>query len=102
MMESVFWDTFGGLEDVPVSAVDSADLRAEWDLLGDVRARNLDQTVAIGIGMFERACNPGAQVRSVYYRAAMLQLCARLGLHSPWLRDGRLEEAVSGLQPPFR
>jgi hypothetical protein len=82
-MESGFWDPVGGLEDGPVSAVDSADLRAAWDLFGDVRARNADQTVAIGIGIFERACSPGANVRSVYYRAAMLQLCERQGLLSP-------------------
>jgi hypothetical protein len=85
----------------PVSAVDSADLRAAWDLFGDVRARNADQKVAIGVAMFERACSPGASVRSVYYRAAMLQLCERRGLLSPWLHDGQLEEAVFRVAATF-
>jgi hypothetical protein len=39
-----------------------------------VRARNPDPPAALGGGMFERACSPGADIRSVYYRAAMLQL----------------------------
>jgi hypothetical protein len=73
-MESVFWDLWGGLEHGPVTEVDSADLRAAWKLFGDVRARNPDPPAALGGGMFERACSPGADIRSVYYRAAMLQL----------------------------
>jgi hypothetical protein len=100
-MESVLWDPVDGSEDGPVSAVDSADLRAAWDLFEDVRARNLDQTVAIGIALFERACSPGARVRSVYYRAAMLRLCERRGLLSPWLHDGQLEAAVFRVAATF-
>ncbi len=100
-MESSFWDPGGGLEDGPVAAVDSADLRAAWKLLGDVSRRNADQPVAIGSGMFERACSPGASVRTVYYRAAMLQLCERRGLLSPWLHNGQLEEAVFRVAATF-
>ena len=100
-MESGFWDPVGGLEDGPVSVVDSADLRAAWGLLGEVRRRHADQPVAMGIGMFERACTPGADIRSVYYRAAMLQLCERRGLLSPGLRDGQLEETAFRVAATF-
>jgi hypothetical protein len=78
-MESGFWDPLDGSEDGSVAAVDSADLCALWDLFGEVRARNADHKVAIGIAGFERACSPGASVRSVYYRAAMPLLCERRG-----------------------
>ncbi|MDQ1407192.1 MAG: hypothetical protein QOG55_2821 [Acidobacteriaceae bacterium] len=65
--------------DVP--AVKPDDLKSVWRLFGG-------QSRSTGENVYKSVCSPGADVRSVWYRASMLTLLAR------WMRDGQPDDAV--------
>jgi hypothetical protein len=101
-MDSFSWFSGQG----PVAVVDPADLRSVWDLQHDLKRnapnRVPNQTTAISIGLYQRACSPGAEVEAVWYRVSMLHLLVGpIGLLTPWLHDGELLDAVCNLAATF-
>jgi hypothetical protein len=53
--------------------VDPADVKAAWRLYRDTEVRMPNQQVAIGRGVFERVCSPGADIGAICHRAIMLK-----------------------------
>jgi hypothetical protein len=99
-METTF-DIFGDgsiSENDPVAAVAPADLKSVWAMQDDVQARSPGQRVAISAGLWKSACSPGADVGAVFFRVSMLRILQRLSgsgeLISPWLHDGKPDDAV--------
>ena len=84
------WDTDPKSLNDSAPSVDPADLRSILDLL-----LTLSPGAAIGMGIFESVCRPGADIRAVWYRAVMLQLLSRQAdLLSSWVRNGEFDDAV--------
>jgi hypothetical protein len=52
----------------------------------------------IGVEQWKSACSPGADVRAVFFRVSMLRILQMLSgsgaLISPWLHDGKPDDAV--------
>jgi hypothetical protein len=99
-------------ENDPVAAVTPADLKSVWAMQDDVQARFPGEQVMIGVQQWESACSPGADVRAVFFRVSILRILQMLSgsgaLISPWLHDGKPDDAVfkvvatlpmTGLQP---
>ncbi len=84
-----------------VPEVDPSDLDAVLELCGGGVQPSRDQPKATGSSLFEQVCSPGADVFSVFYRSAMLQLMGGLNLLSPWLHDGVLDKAVIRVAATF-
>jgi hypothetical protein len=84
--------------DVP--AVKPDDLKNVWRLFGDMEAR---QSGAAGENVYKSVCSPGAEARSVWYRAFMLVLTIKMGpdLLAPWIRNGQLDDAVFEVAATF-
>jgi hypothetical protein len=86
---------FGGNPGEPVPKVDTADLKAIWQLYREVQERHGDKSVAVGYGVLEGVCKTGADVHAVAYRAAMLGLITRHGHElTGLLNDGQLDDAA--------
>src|SRR5436853_6591247 len=91
---------FGGKPGEPVPQVDPDDLKAVWEINHEVQTSHPGERVT-GISVLEHACKPGADVKSVAYRAVMLGLRTLL-FHqnlAPWLApwrkvDQRLDDVV--------
>jgi hypothetical protein len=87
-----------GSENDPVPAVAPADLKGVWAMQNDVQARFPGQQGVISIDLYKRACSHGADVRAVFLRVSMLRVLQMLsesgGLISPWLHDGKPDDAV--------
>jgi hypothetical protein len=70
-----------------VPTVDPADMNAVWHLYDDVRhARPATEglgAVAMGAAVMKAACSPGADVRNVWYRMAMLELLFHIVERTP-------------------
>jgi hypothetical protein len=78
-----------------VAEVDPVDLESVLQLCGGIQPAPGNRERATGQDLFAQLCSPGADVRAVSYRAAMLQLMGGpLNLLSPWLHDGILDKAV--------
>jgi hypothetical protein len=95
------FDTFGDgpiSENKPVAAVAPADLKSVWAMQDDVQARYPGQQVSISADLWKSACSPGADVRAVFLRVSMLRMLQMLSgsgtLISPWLHDGKPDDAV--------
>ena len=95
------FDIFGDgpiSENKPVAAVAPADLKNVWAMQDDAQARSPGQQVAIGTDLWKSACGAGADVRAVFFRVSMLRMLQMLsgsgGLISPWLHDGKPDDAV--------
>jgi len=95
------FDTFGDgpiiPENEPVAAVPPADLKKLSAMYDDVQARFPGQ-VSISGDLLKSACSPGADARAVFFRVGMLRLLQMLShsgtLISPWLHDGKPDDAV--------
>jgi hypothetical protein len=87
--------------DVP--AVKSDDLKNVWRLFGDMKAHNPGLSGAAGDSVYKSVCSPGADARSVWYRASMLALTIKLtpDLLAPWIRDGEPDHAVFEVAATF-
>ena len=83
-------DSGGGF----VPEVDPVDLELVFQLCGGSNLTPESKRAATGVSVFERACSPGADVRAVCYRAAMLELMCGIGLLLPWSHNGVLDKAV--------
>jgi hypothetical protein len=95
------FDIFGDgpiSENNPVAAVAPADLKSVWAMQDDVQARSPGHQFAISAGLWKSACSPGADVGAVFFRVSMLRILQKLsgsgGLISPWLHDGKPDDAV--------
>jgi hypothetical protein len=64
----------GKTPDELVPTVNPADLKAVWQLYADAEQRNPGQQVAVGLGLLQHTCSPGADATTVCYRAVMLEL----------------------------
>jgi hypothetical protein len=93
------WEQQAG--DVP--AVKPDDLKNVWRLFGDMEARNPIQSRAAGDSVYKSVCSPGADARSVWYRASMLALTTKMrpDLLAPWMRDGQPNDAVFEVAATF-
>jgi hypothetical protein len=84
----------------PVPPVDIADMNAAYRCFKEAKAGK--GSIGIGIGLLERVCSPGADVRAVSYRVMQLGLFTRVFpemLHhlpplAPMVQDGELTEAA--------
>lgn len=76
-----------------VPAVKLDDLRNVWKLFRDAEAR---QSGAIGHGIYESVCSPGADVESIWFRASMLAMLNQMQpeLLAQWIHDGQPDDAV--------
>lgn len=75
-----------------VPTVDAADIKSLWNYHQELNAQHPEGSVAIGIGLINQICSPGADIRSVSYRCGMLGLLGRM-LESAW-PGGRPSEAA--------
>ena len=80
--------------DVP--AVKPDDLKNVWRLFGG-------QSRASGESVYKSVCSPGADARSVWYRASMLALTIKMRpeLLAPWISDGLPVNAVFEVAATF-
>jgi hypothetical protein len=78
-----------------VPSADPADMRKVWEF-------HLSQPSnhATGRGVLEQLC-PGADVRVVSHRTKMLQMLKASGSLTPWLHEGRLDDAVFTIAATF-
>jgi hypothetical protein len=85
-------------ENHPVPAVDAADLKRVWATQEEVNALYPGSRGMIAIGFCANACSLGADVRAVFLRVSMLRMLQMLsesgGLISPWLHEGKPDDAV--------
>ena len=92
-----FWAGGGKSADELVPAVDLADLRSVLDI-----SRSSKPNSAIGIGIFESICSPGADVHAAWYRAAMLTLLSKeTNLFFRWVHDGEFDDALLKVAAKF-
>jgi len=88
-----------------VAAVNPDDMKKLWQLFRDVQSRSggIGGGVAIDMGLYERACSPGADVQAVWFRAAILETLKQLRpeLLAPWLEDGEFDDAVFQVAATF-
>jgi hypothetical protein len=79
--------------DVP--AVKPDDLKSVWRLFGG-------QSRSTGENVYKSVCSPGADVRSVWYRASMLTLTIKMNpdLLARWI-DGQPDDAVFEVAATF-
>lgn len=85
---------FGGEPGTAVPEADPADVAAVWKVMEDIRKRHPNGGVAVGIGILQRVCKDGADVKAIAFRSMMvsaLRVCAP----DQWKRltkDGELTE----------
>jgi hypothetical protein len=93
------WEQQAG--DVP--AVKPNDLKNVWRLFGGMKAHNPGQSEATGDSVYKSVCSPGADARSVWYRASMLALTIKMrpDLLPRWIRDGQPDHAVFEVAATF-
>jgi hypothetical protein len=86
-----------------VLAVKPDDLKKVWRLFGGIEARNPGQSGAAGDNVYKSVCSPGADARSVWYRASMLALTIKMrsDLLARWIRDGQPDDAVFEVAATF-
>ncbi len=89
-----FWP--GGNPGELVPTVDGADIKSVWTIHQDLKSRHPGGQVGVDISIIKRACNPGADIRAVTYRSAMLQLLEMSPgkILAAWKRGGSFDEAV--------
>ena len=79
---------FAGKAGEPVPQVDPADVKSFWALGQGV--------CAIGLGIIEAACKPGANIPAVVHRASQIAILAHVApdLFAPWTKEGQLDDSV--------
>jgi len=79
-----------------VPQVDPEDVKAAWEVGRDMERRHPGGQYAIGVRVFEAACNPGANIPAVCYRGMMLGTVTRHAQEqvSPWLKQGKPDDVV--------
>jgi hypothetical protein len=63
----------GGKPDEPVPQVDADDRKTVFEVFQDMANRHPGGSVAVGLGIFQKARKPGADIPSLTYRSMMLQ-----------------------------
>ena len=92
------WAGSGDGDTVP--AVSPEDLKKLFQLFRDVQSRGVG---AIDMRMYERACSSGADVQSVWFRAAILEGLKQMHpeLIARWTRNGEFDDAVFQVAATF-
>jgi hypothetical protein len=93
-----------GIEDsdnglVPV--VNPSDIKNMLKVIRDAQAVAPDRHVSVGIGVFKSVCSPNANVKAVWYRAAMLGLCEKLAVLPSKKPDDEFEDALLEVAATF-
>jgi hypothetical protein len=83
-------DALFGKAGEPVPAVHVADMKVMWAYLQELNARHPGGGVGVEVGIWQRICSPGADIRAVSYRCQMLSLLEIL-LRAAW-PGGELSE----------
>ena len=91
----------GSQEGDAVPAVSPEDLKKLSQLFRDVQSRGGGG--AIDMRMYERACSTGADVQSVWFRAAILEGLKQMHpeLLARWTRNGEFDDAVFQVASTF-
>jgi hypothetical protein len=76
------FDALIGKAGEPVPAVDVADMKVMWAYLQELNASH-PGGVAVEVGIWQRICSPGADIRAVSYRIQMLSLLEMM-LRAAW------------------
>jgi len=86
------WGTPG----TPVPTVDPEDLKANWQLYGDIGIQHPGQSVGIDRTVVVGRCKLGTDLNAVAYRTLMLQLLHSIapGSLAPWTKHGELDAVV--------
>jgi len=90
-----------GIPEGPIPPVDPADLRSVWQMQREFQARVPGERIGIGGEFYKRACSPGANVRAVWFRTAMLGVLQMLGMLAPWIHEGVVADAVFNVAATF-
>ena len=69
---------FGGNPGEPVPKVDPQDLKTLWQKQQELQARHPGEQVAMGMGLAEQICKPGADIPALGYRATILWLLSQI------------------------
>lgn len=77
-----------GSENASLPSVDPADLKSIWAMQNGFEPSAPGQHMAVSINLYKRACNPGADVFSVFARAALLRVLPMAGTLGPWTHQG--------------
>jgi hypothetical protein len=77
-----------------VPEVDFADIKAMWDFMQDTKKRRpeWEGRFAIGAGVYQSVCSPGADIRAVSYRLSILGMVGHL--LEPVYSGGQFTEAA--------
>jgi len=84
----------------PVAVVNPDDLKSVYRVYEDFAARHPDGKAALGAGVLEQVCGPGANVFALWYRYTMVKLLAKFSAgipenpFAPWIKDGQWHDAV--------
>ena len=90
-----------GIPEGPIPPVDPADLRSVWQMQREFQARVPGEQIGIGGEFYKRTCSPGANVRAVWFRTAMLGVLQMLGMLAPWIHEGVVADAVFNVAATF-
>jgi hypothetical protein len=73
----------------PVPVVDPADMKVLWDMGQDLKKRHPEGGAAVGMGVMQSLCKPGANVTAVSYRANMMGMLQHVApeLINPLIQD---------------
>ena len=85
----------------PIPPVDPADLRSVWEMQRELQAHSPGGGVILDVEMYKRACSPGADVESVWFRTSLIGILDKLGMLRPWIREGAVDDAVFKVAATF-
>ena len=87
---------FGGNPGEPVPEVDPQDLKTLWQEQQELQARHPGEQVAMGMGLAEQICKPGADIPALGYRATMLWLVSQIARErfAAFTKDGHPIDAA--------
>jgi len=87
---------FGGEPGQPVPEVDPEDIKATWEFCEKLQAEHPGEQIAVGMGVGESICKPGADIQAVGYRSTIIWLINRIAPEqiAPFLQDGQPTDAV--------
>jgi len=87
---------FEGSPGEPVPEVDPEDLKTLWQEQQEIEARHPGKQVAIGRGLAEQICRPGADIPALGYRVSMLWLLSQIAKErfAVFAKDGQPIDAA--------
>jgi hypothetical protein len=87
---------FGGEPGESVPTVDPVDVKTVWKIGRDAQAHHAGGQVAVGVDLMKHACQPGADIEAVGYRASLIWLMTQIAPErlARFTRDGQPDDAV--------